>query len=352
MRARASYSFRRVVVTLCGLVPLAASAFVGCGPAPVVVTDADQALVIPPKSSASASTPPDTSAKKPPLLVPDQPIAELPPFSCSPDKQLNLLGQTFCVVPELHDWHEAEKQCQKVGAHLAVMKNSSLPNALREAVASPTGVDRFWIGLAEPSEGRWIWSNGTPLRFAAFRRGEPNNSARGEDCAEWLVEDGRWNDVDCFQPRAFLCEAPTPAARSGAKPMTCRGKRFTIEKTDYCVEPPARWDVAQRTCVQNGGELAMIDTDAENTSLFKALGAKMPVTNLWIGLSDETTENQFRWISGEPLDFPIWRPGEPNNFGGAENCVEWVAEDGRWNDVPCSTPRASLCEKPPIIVGK
>ena len=355
MRVRASHLPPSAGVVFCSVSAAVALVFAACTPAPVVVTDADQALLTRPNptvaASASATPPGSASAKPPPLQVPDQVIADLPPFSCPPDKQIDLLSQTFCLLPDVHDWHDAEAHCQKIGAHLATMKNTSLPSALRTAMISPTEVERFWIGLAEPNEGRWIWSNGTPLRFSAFRRGEPNNQG-GEDCAEWLVEDGRWNDANCFQPRHFMCEAPTPPRGSRAKGLTCNGKRFTIEKTDYCLEAPARWDVAQRTCVTNGGELAMIDTDAENNALFHALKPKFGVANLWIGLSDEAIENRFRWISGEPLETTIWRPGEPNDSGGAEDCVEWVLADGRWNDLPCNTPRPSLCEKPQPVVPK
>lgn len=357
MPVRARSFTSRAGILLGSAATLVASAFIACNPAPVVVSNANDALLTgqknAPSASASASTaPPATAKKNDPLLVPDQSIAELPPFACPPEKRFDLLGQTFCVNLERREWHDAEAECQKIGAHLAVMKNSSLPNALRNALISPAGVENFWIGLAEPSEGRWIWSNGTPLRFSAFRRGEPNNAGRGEDCAEWLTSDGRWNDADCFQPRHFLCEGPTPPAGSRIKGITCNGKRFTIEKTDYCLEAPATWDVAQRTCVRNGGELAMVDTDAENNALFKALGSRISASNFWIGLSDEASEGQFRWISGDPLEIPIWRQGEPNNAGGAENCAEWSSTDARWNDLPCRTPLPSLCEKPPVIVSK
>jgi hypothetical protein len=355
MRARASLSSLHMGYIFSGFAAASALLFIACGPSPVVVTDADQALLVRPNSSASAATTasaaPTSSAKKDPLLVPDQAVVELPPFSCPPNKQFVLLGQTFCINLTPLDWHEAEAQCQKIGAHLATMKNSSLPNALREAFLAPASVDRFWIGLAEPNEGRWIWSDGTPMRFAAFAPGEPNNSGRGEDCAEWLTGSGRWNDVDCFTPRHFLCEAPTPPAGSRAKGLTCNGKQFTIGKNDYCVEAPATWEVAQKACLRNGGELAKLDTEAENTTLFKAIGIRFALTNLWIGLSDEASEGNFRWISGDPLEVPMWRQGEPNNVG-EEDCTEWVSDNARWNDLPCATKRPSLCEKPQLAVGK
>jgi hypothetical protein len=354
MRVRGLFSISRAAVACGGFTATFALAFLACGPAPVVVTDADQALLVTPKLStsaaASASAAPTTSAKPAPLLVAEPTAIELPPFSCPPAKQLDLLGQTFCINVEPQTWHDAEASCQKIGAHLATMKNTSLTNSLREKLQGPTGVDRFWIGLAEPSEGRWIWSNGAPMKFAAFRQGEPNNSGGNEDCAEWLVEDGRWNDVDCFAPRHFLCEGPTPPTGSRATGIKCNGKRFTVGKTDYCLQGPARWDVAQKACLRDGGELAMLDTEAKNSALFGSLGAKMTVKDLWIGLSDEAIEGQFRWISGDSLEIPLWRAGEPNDIGG-EDCATWSAADGRWNDLSCATPQASLCEKPqPIVV--
>lgn len=349
MRARASFSPFRAGVAFGGSALVVAIAFMACRPAPVVVTNADEALLVRPQNSASATS--SASAKPPPLLVPEQTARELPPFSCPPDRTIELLGSTFCVVLEPRNWHDAEAHCQDIGAHLAVMKNSSLPNALRQAMVSPTEVERFWIGLAEPTEGRWIWSNGAPMKFAAFRKGEPNNAGRGEDCGEWVVEDGGWNDGDCFRPLHFLCEAPTSPPGSRVKAMACPGKRFTIGKTDYCLQGPATWEVAQKTCFRDGGELAMIDTEAENASLFEHLGAKFVVANVWIGLSDEADEGQFRWISGDPLESSAWRTGEPNNVGN-EDCVEWIASDGRWNDLPCSISRPSLCEKPAPVVAQ
>ena len=355
MRVRALFSISRAGIVLGGFTATFALAFLACGPAPVVVTDADQALLVAPKHSASvaasASAAPTTSAKPAPLLVAETTPIQLPPFSCPPAKQFDLLGQTFCVNVEPHNWHDAELHCQNIGAHLATMKNSSLPNALRQALAGPTGVDRFWIGLAEPSEGRWIWSNGDPLRFAAFHPGKPNNSGGNEDCGEWFVENGRWNDVDCFAPRHFLCEGPTPPRGSRAKGITCNGKRFTVDKTDYCLQGPATWEVAQKACLRDGGELARLDTEAENSALFVALGAKLTVPNMWIGLSDEANEGQFRWITGDPLEVPLWRSGEPNDSSG-EDCAEWGTSDGRWNDLSCRSALPSLCEKPQPSIGK
>lgn len=43
----------------------------------------------------------------------------------------------------------------------------------------------------------------------------------------------------------------------------------------------------------------------------------------------------WRWVTGEPMTFTAWRPGEPNNWApaGGEDCLEWEW-GGTWNDIP------------------
>ena len=50
-----------------------------------------------------------------------------------------------------------------------------------------------------------------------------------------------------------------------------------------------------------------------------------------------------------PYSSDFWKDGEPNNFGGNENCVV-IDNNGEWNDAPCEQllayPRFALCQKP------
>ncbi len=360
MRPRTSPSFYRNSLILTSAAVTVTFAFAACGTGPAVVTNADDALGIRPATSAStlpaasaSAAAPITSASAKPLLVAAPGPRELPPFSCAPERQLDILGATFCVIPDARNWHDAEAVCQDHGGHLAVVRNASFSNALRTAAISATGVDRFWIGLAEPSEGRWLWSNGTPAKFFAWGSGEPNNfGGRGEDCGDWETLSGRWNDANCFTTMHFMCEGKTPPRGSRTKPIACTGKRFTVGQSDYCLQGPATWGDAQKQCVKDGGELAMMDSAEENAALFRALGAKVPAGNLWVGLTDEAVEGQFQWVSGDPVEAVLWRPGEPNNSGGNEDCTEWIPSDGLWNDVECRTNLPSLCERPATTIAK
>ena len=56
----------------------------------------------------------------------------------------------------------------------------------------------------------------------------------------------------------------------------------------------------------------------------------------------------FVWIDGTSLAATVnaWRSasGEPNNWGGNEDCVE-LHDDGKWNDNWCERPFAFICQK-------
>lgn len=71
---------------------------------------------------------------------------------------------------------------------------------------------------------------------------------------------------------------------------------------------------------------------------------------LRIGLSDDLSEGSFVWFDGEPASFAPWHPGEPNDYGNAEDCVEMLYGEG-WNDYDCSAHRATLAEELPVSCG-
>jgi len=54
-------------------------------------------------------------------------------------------------------------------------------------------------------------------------------------------------------------------------------------------------------------------------------------------------EGDWRWVTGEAARFQAFGAGEPNDLGG-EDCGEWSATDGAWNDVNCFLGRPYICE--------
>ena len=72
---------------------------------------------------------------------------------------------------------------------------------------------RLWLGGVE-LQGQWQWiGSGRALTYAGWYSGEPNNSGGLEECMEYYCEGDHyngWNDQDCSNEMAFLCEFEMP----------------------------------------------------------------------------------------------------------------------------------------------
>jgi hypothetical protein len=93
------------------------------------------------------------------------------------------------------------------------------------------------------------------------------------------------------------------------------------------------WTDSENQAVGFGGHLATIRSAAENEWV------RANVVNFdnsgrggWIGLTDQAAEGDFVWISGEPVTYTNWSPGEPNNAGLGENWTQFLGDVGTWND--------------------
>ncbi|KAK2098074.1 hypothetical protein P7K49_023525 [Saguinus oedipus] len=111
-----------------------------------------------------------------------------------------------------------------------------------------------------------------------------------------------------------------------------------IFKTTGVVKPFAE---AQLVCTQFGGQLASPRSAAENAALQQLVIAQNEAA--FLSMTDSKTEGKFTYPTGEPLVYSNWAPGEPNNDGGSEDCVEIFA-NGKWNDRACGEKRLVVCK--------
>ncbi|XP_036054531.1 pulmonary surfactant-associated protein D [Onychomys torridus] len=98
---------------------------------------------------------------------------------------------------------------------------------------------------------------------------------------------------------------------------------------------------AREVCRQAGGQLASPRSAAENAAIQQLITAHNKAA--FLSMTDMDTEGKFTYPTGEPLVYSNWAPGEPNNNGGAENCVE-IFTNGQWNDKVCGEQRLVICE--------
>ncbi|CAM9827317.1 unnamed protein product, partial [Heterosigma akashiwo] len=104
------------------------------------------------------------------------------------------------------------------------------------------------------------------------------------------------------------------------------------------------WDDAETECQGFGGNLVSITSEAINEEVLALVGGAD--NDVWIGLNDQSTEGTYVWVNGTEADYTNWGYGEPNDYGGGEDCVE-MKSNGEWNDQSCSTEFAFVCQQSP-----
>ncbi|XP_044739230.1 hemolymph lipopolysaccharide-binding protein-like [Chrysoperla carnea] len=117
---------------------------------------------------------------------------------------------------------------------------------------------------------------------------------------------------------------------------------------------PQTWAKARQICDAEGGYLAIINSEDEANFLIQMM-AKYPVdvltdvrhkNNVLVGFHDYFEEGEFVTIDGKSLEnsgYVYWAPGQPNNYGGNEQCGS-LWRKGGLTDFPCATSSPFICE--------
>ncbi|MFN8863408.1 MAG: HYR domain-containing protein, partial [Flavobacteriales bacterium] len=96
---------------------------------------------------------------------------------------------------------------------------------------------------------------------------------------------------------------------------------------------------AATTAAQNiGGHLVAINS-LEEQNYVRSL---VPTFSIWLGLSDNVTEGNFIWASGEPLTYTNWFTGQPDNASN-QDFVE-MQTNGFWYDMLGTSSRRYVVE--------
>ncbi|MCH2059487.1 MAG: cadherin domain-containing protein [Verrucomicrobiales bacterium] len=115
-----------------------------------------------------------------------------------------------------------------------------------------------------------------------------------------------------------------------------------IDSTFEIIEGSLSWHEAKADAEARGGRLAVLNTQQKIDAANAFLDSVGTWPALWLGLTDEANEGDWRWISGEALTANNWRDGEPNNAGDEDFVLMWhsghfdsqgVSGALKWNDI-------------------
>ncbi|XP_060571431.1 macrophage mannose receptor 1-like isoform X2 [Ruditapes philippinarum] len=114
----------------------------------------------------------------------------------------------------------------------------------------------------------------------------------------------------------------------------------------------ATFEEARQYCKQKAANLLYVEDDTENSFIVKMLG-RFKSNNNWLnGLTDQSTEGNWKWIdTNVPARFIKWAPNEPQGRT-RENCVAYIGTNYyRWHDITCSSKCPFICKKRKISLN-
>ncbi|XP_041666073.1 macrophage mannose receptor 1 [Cheilinus undulatus] len=292
-----------------------------------------------------------------PILPPVPPSPEpAPDCGSNPGWRKNNNMCYYYNDTDIVDFYTAILRCYAEKA-LLVSIHSKEEQAFVNSMVGTGDVAAAWIGMAMSgiASGQYVWVDFSPVTYTHWGPGEPNNANGEEQCVQMNRHQGGWNDANCGRAVAgYVCKkypgdvhTPPPPTqpwegncpegwlRFGSKCFLFKGKKDEIK---------LGWGEARDWCKEQGGDLAVIDTQYEND--FVASYLKDLELPTWIGLSDTLLENQYAWADGSSVRYTNWNDKEPNNAGGAEHCAALTHNHlvtGRWNDDACHKNHSFVC---------
>jgi len=92
-------------------------------------------------------------------------------------------------------------------------------------------------------------------------------------------------------------------------------------------------------CKKVGGHLATITSREEHEFVINLSKTK----DCWVGATDEGSEGQWRWVTGEPFEYTEWMDAnQPDNTRGTQHYLRFTAAG--WDDDSNSALYRYVCE--------
>lgn len=183
--------------------------------------------------------------------------------------------------------------------------------------------------------------------FAAFLVGcsyAPGSSSSVDD-----VPSDATTEVDGTTPDGPSLDAPPPPdvpAMAACPGYQALANGFPAGATYRGESTRMTWQTARQACQADGGDLVVVDNDAEAGAVIQL--AQDPGTSpfIWVGLRDDdatAADNDFISVRGDAAAFTPWGSSQPN--GGSADCV-LIADDNTHDlwDFVCNATQVFVCE--------
>jgi len=290
-------------------------------------------------------------------------------------------GHWYIGIYSYLHWADAKVYAESLGGHLATTTSQSELDVIRPLINNTLGAD-YWLGASRASNTTgWNWVTSEPFSFTPWEPGEPDNGPESL-CLEVIGRPespgfGMWNDevyyswgggnysiiefeVDCNSDGIVdygQCHDGTLPDYNGNNIPDCceRGEacvvsRYPVQwRDDYGgnghwygvlgVDPSRSPEEHFALAAARGGHTGTISSTEENAHCFRVMAGSGAV----IGLRKQADTNIPEWITGEPMTFLNWYPGEGGNYWERYAALP-SAWGGGWLDTDLTERNFSLVE--------
>ncbi|XP_077347035.1 macrophage mannose receptor 1-like [Lithobates pipiens] len=275
------------------------------------------------------------------------PPSDTEPINCPPI-WIPYAGYCYYLYKEAKVWQDAMSSCRKDEGDLASLHNVE-ESSFANANFVFEGGKNVWLGLNDlKTENLFEWSDGTPVTYTVWQRGEPSHmDNRKEDCVALNTTLGHWSDQACEKKLPYICKRKPLPIDHERKPIDEPGCSMGWKRHGfYCYfigEEMSTFSEANSTCKTHAAFLMTVEDRFEQAHLTSLIGLR-PDKYFWTGLSNMEEKETFTWTNKERVLYTHWDAESP---GRKQGCVVMRTgnKGGLWDVINCDERAKFVCKK-------